>query len=77
MGFILKQGPASRKASRKEKMKRTGEGYVMNKLSVDNMDYSVGSQDPTNNPIQVQACPYSFTTKENFQFQFLLFISPS
>ena len=54
MGFTLKQGLSSRKASRKEKMKRTGEGYVIKKLSVENMDYSVGSQDPTNKPIQVK-----------------------
>jgi len=62
-GFLESEAMTERKASRKEKMKRTGEGYVMNKLSVDNMDYSVGSQDPTNNPIQKRFLHYSGVTK--------------
>lgn len=43
-------------AARKKKMERTEEGYRMKKMSADNIDYNVLSQDISRKPVKVGHC---------------------
>ena len=59
------EATSERKAAKKEKVKRTAEGGRINKMTFDNIDYNVCSQDISKRPFKTKQLNYSSVPKSN------------